>query len=198
LSAPGLGAERDRGRCHSHASRIGSPPRSRVLLGTRLRMRAEARFRPCSSPHGHQQRRVYSPPRDEFARGFPSQQKMLSVVLAQHHGQCAHKGRPVGAPSGLQRKSPAFGAGLEVDGVRHLKSPASPARLTHSAALGSDGDEKSPWSASQNCLARVRRPDPRHRNSKLTMKNENPARKGLRAGSRERSSLGARKDRTLR
>jgi hypothetical protein len=39
-----------RGQCPRHANRIGLPPRSRVLLRKRLRMRAEARFRPCSSP----------------------------------------------------------------------------------------------------------------------------------------------------
>jgi hypothetical protein len=34
----------------TNANRIGSPPRSRFLLRTRLRMRAEERFRPCLSP----------------------------------------------------------------------------------------------------------------------------------------------------
>src|SRR5262249_11382579 len=36
------------------------------------------------SPQGHEQRRVSSPPQAKFGRG-PAQQKILTVVLAQHH-----------------------------------------------------------------------------------------------------------------
>ena len=36
------------------------------------------------SPQGHEQRRVSSPPQAKFGRG-PAHQKILTVVLAQHH-----------------------------------------------------------------------------------------------------------------
>jgi len=48
--APPVAPEGPGANAHGHANRTGQPPRARVLLGTRLRMRAEARFRPCSSP----------------------------------------------------------------------------------------------------------------------------------------------------
>src|SRR5262249_10848290 len=38
----------------ANANRTGSPPRSRVLLRKRLRMRGEERFRPCNPPLGHE------------------------------------------------------------------------------------------------------------------------------------------------
>jgi ubiquinone/menaquinone biosynthesis C-methylase UbiE len=45
---------------------------------------------------------------------------------------------PGGVPSGSQRKAPRRGAGLKVDGVRHLKAPVSPSPQYHSAAFGSN------------------------------------------------------------
>ena len=38
----------------------------------------------------------------------------------------------------LSKKGPASGAGLKVDGVRHLKAPVSPSPQYHSAAFGSN------------------------------------------------------------
>jgi hypothetical protein len=46
------------------------------------------------SPQGHRQRRVSSPPQAKFGRG-PPHQKILTVVLAQHHPNARTKaGRP--------------------------------------------------------------------------------------------------------
>jgi hypothetical protein len=43
------------------------------------------------SPQGHEQRRVSSPPQAKFGRG-PSHQKILTVVLAQHHPRTSREG----------------------------------------------------------------------------------------------------------
>jgi hypothetical protein len=60
---------------------------ARVLLGTRLRMRAEARFRPCSSPKGHELKASVLSASDEIrASPFLPAGKIVSVVVAQHHG----------------------------------------------------------------------------------------------------------------
>src|SRR5262245_34902602 len=75
---------KDRGQCPRRANRIGLPPRSRVLLRKRLRMKAEAKFRPCSSPKAVSTGKCPLGLRLNSGAGRRSQEKTLTVALAQH------------------------------------------------------------------------------------------------------------------